>query len=226
MSHFGTVIGALLLAAIIGGCAGSPPSRFYALSPIPAAEGRGAIAGGAVSVGLGPVSFPAFLDRPQIVYRESTNRLALDEFQRWGGTVQDDFLRVWSENLAYLLGTSRVVVFPTEVRSPLDFRVTADVLAFEGTPGGEAVLKVRWSVLDPYLEEVLAVHENAYRQSIRQSAVTVGQAGASGPGDGADDRSALIAAMSACLAAFSEDVAAVVRGLPTPVQPPASATAN
>ena len=24
----------------------------------------------------------------------------MDEFNRWGGTVQDDFLRVWGENLS------------------------------------------------------------------------------------------------------------------------------
>jgi hypothetical protein len=54
-----------------------------------------------------------------------------------GGTLQDDFLRVWSENLAYLVGTNRILIFPTEVRFPLDFRITADMLTF-GTPAGGA----------------------------------------------------------------------------------------
>jgi uncharacterized lipoprotein YmbA len=190
----------------LGGCATSPPSSFYTLSPLPAADGRGSLSGGGISVGLGPVTFPVFLDRPQIVSRDAGNRLAMDEFHRWGGTLQDDFLRVWSENLTYLLDTSRVIVFPSEVRYPLDFRVTADVLTFERTPNDEAVLKVRWAVLDPYLEKALAVRENAYRQPLAQPA----------------DEGALVAAMSATLAAFSQDVADALRGMPKPVQPPES----
>ena len=196
----------LVLAWVLGGagCASSPPSTFYTLAALPVADGRGAMNGGDIGIGLGPVTFPTFLDRPQIVSRDSNNRLALDEFNRWGGTIQDDFRRVWSENLSQLIGTSRIVIFPSEVRYPLDFRITADVLTFEGTPRGEAVLKVRWAILDPLLEQALAVFENTYRQPLRA------------PGD----QAALIAAMSATLGAFSQDVAAAVRALPKPVPPP------
>lgn len=195
---------ALVATLTAAACSSSPPSAFYTLSPLPAAQGRASLAGGAIGVGLGPVSFPVFLDRPQIVVRTPGNRLELDEFHRWGGTLQDDFLRVWSENLSHLLGSSRIVIYPSEVRYPLDFRITADVLAFEGTPEGEAVLKVRWAVLDPYLEQALALRENAYRQPLAEPR----------------DESALIAALSAALANFSQDVASVVMTLPKPVQPP------
>ncbi len=106
--------------------------------------------GGTLGIGLRPVTFPGFLDRPQIVSRDGNNRLTLDEFNRWGGGLQDDFLRVWSKNLAYLVDTSRILIFPTEVHFPLDFRITANVLTF-GTPAGEALLKVRWAVLDSRL---------------------------------------------------------------------------
>jgi uncharacterized protein len=199
----------LALAVLLWtGCAATPPSNFFTLRPLPGAEGRTAQpAAGGIGIGLGPVSFPSFLDRPQIVSRDRGGRLILDEFNRWGGTVQDDFQRVLGENLAYLLGTSRVLVFPTEVRAPLDYRITADVLAFEGTSGGEAVLKVRWAVLDPRLEQRLATGETSYRRPVKA------------PGD----QAAVIAAMSAALGAFSEDLAAVLRGLPRP-DPPPSAT--
>lgn len=201
--RYWVLMGVVLILGTLG-CATSPPSNFYTLSPLPAAQGRGALAGGRIGLGLGPVTFPVFLDRPQIVTRDPGNRLDLDEYNRWGGTLQDDFLRVWSENLSHLVGTSRIVIFPSEVRYPLDFRITADVLAFEGTPDGEAVLKVRWAVLDPYLEQALAVYENAYRQPLLEPR----------------DDSALIVAMSAALAEFSQDVAAAVQSLPKPVQPP------
>jgi len=212
-------LAAVTAVLLLAGCASSPPSSFYTLSPLAAAGGRDAdIRGGSLAIGIGPVTFPQFLDRPQIVTRDSANRLALDEFHRWGGTIQDDFLRVWSENLGFLLGTSRVLAAPSEVRIPLDFRIAAEVLAFEGTPGNEAVLKVRWSVLDPYLERTLASNEGSYRCQIRRGSTTRTPTAAQLFGDEAlsRDYQAVVAALSQCLGDFSRDVAEVVRALPRP----------
>lgn len=182
----------LVIATLsLAGCASTPPANFYTLSPLPSETPTTAPTTDGLGVGLGPVTFPVFLDRPQIVSRETDNRLAIDEFNRWGGTLQDDFLRVWSENLVALLGTSRIIVFPSEIRYRLDFRVAADILAFEGTAEGQALLKVRWSLLDADLNQVLSVREQSYRRAIRP------------PGD----EEALIAALSETLADFSRDVA-------------------
>jgi uncharacterized protein len=195
---------ALALTLGLTGCATSPPSSFYTLTAIPSGVAPPVPKGSALSLGVGPVTFPAFLDRPQIVSRDGTNRLALDEFHRWGGSIQDDFLQVWSENLATLLGTSRVLLFPAEVRFPVDFRVSARVLSFEGDAGGqagsEAILKVRWTILDGAREQVVAVEESSYRSPL-------------GPPGGQE---ALVAAMSETLGAFSRDVAERLRRLPRP----------
>jgi len=192
------VSAALALAALLlEGCA-SAPSSFYTLTSTLSTNDRAApLADEELAVGVGPVRFPEFLDRPQIVSRSGPNRLALDEFHRWGGSLQDDFLRVLGENLGQLLGTSRILVEPAEARFPLDFRVIADVLSFEGSAAGEVVFKVRWAVLDPYLEQALVVKENSYRS--RASA---------------DDPEAMIAALSETVAAFSRDLADQLRGLP------------
>lgn len=193
-----SISAALALAAfLLGGCA-TAPSSFYTLTSTLSTNDRAApLADKGLGVGVGPVRFPEFLDRPQIVSRAGPNRLALDEFHRWGGSLQDDFLRVLGENLGQLLGTSRILVEPAEARFPLDFRVIADVLSFEGSAGREVAFKVRWAVLDPYLEQALVVRENSYRSR------------ASG-----DDPEAMIAALSETVAAFSRDVADQLRGLP------------
>jgi uncharacterized lipoprotein YmbA len=39
-----------------------------------------------------------------------------------------------------------VVVYPTDAPFPLDYRVTLDVQEFEGRPGHELVLRVRWVI--------------------------------------------------------------------------------
>jgi uncharacterized lipoprotein YmbA len=208
--------GCAVLSLLLVGCAGTPPSSFYTLTPIPeAGERAGNIAGGGLSIGLGPVSFPQFLDRPQLVTRDGANRLGVDEFHRWGGTVQDDFLRVWGENLSYLLGTSRIVLFPRETRTPLDFRVLAEVITFEGTPNRNALLKVRWSVTDERRTSTLAAREDVYRCPIAGTGATDKET------DATVRNAAIVAAMSRCLGEYSADVAAVLGALPVPVAPPA-----
>nr|WP_245537331.1 PqiC family protein [Thiocystis violascens] len=182
----------------LGGCASTPPSSFYLLSVLSAMDGPPTPADSELAIGLGPVSFPVFLDRPQIVTQTGGNRLAVDEFHRWGGTLQDDFMRVWSENLARLLGTSRILILPSEVRYPLDVRIAAEVLAFQGTADAQALLKVRWVVLDPNLDRVLAVRESRYQRPLAAP----------------KDENALIAALSATLADFSREVATLARDLP------------
>lgn len=214
----------LLVIGLLSACASSPPSRFYVLTPLPEADGRNNdIRGGQLSIGIGPVVFPQFLDRPQLVVRDGSNRLELEEFNRWGGTLQDDFLRVWGENLGYLLDTSRILIFPSESRAPVDFRITAEVVNFAGRQGEDAVLKVRWAVMDPRLEQALASRDDLYRCPI-QSAT----AGANGGQPQAiallatetgQESEAIVAAMSRCLGRFSRDVAEVLKTLPKP-QPP------
>lgn len=199
--------GFLALCLLLAGCA-TAPSSFYALSStlprdrgVAASSAEGGETGPAI--GIGPVRFPEFLDRPQIVSRTSANRLIIDEFHRWGGSLQDEFLRVMGENLGQLLGTSRVLVEPAEARFPLDFRVVADVLRFEGTPGGEALLKVRWGILDPFGERALAVGEASYRHQAARP-----------------DQEAMVAALSEALSAFSRELAKEIRNLPRGVPSP------
>jgi uncharacterized lipoprotein YmbA len=212
-------VAAATLVVLLTGCASTPPSSFYTLSPLSASDGPGAeVRGGGLAIGIGPVTFPQFLDRPQIVTRDSANRLIVDEFHRWGGSVQDDFMRVWGENLGYLLGTSHVLAAPSEVRVTLDFRIAAEVLAFEGIPGDKALLRVRWSVLDPYLERTLASEEGSYSCPVRGKAPPPAQGAAQlfGSKVTSQDYQAIVAALSECLGDFSRDVAEVVRSLPPP----------
>ena len=198
MLRQGMVSALLLLASLVlTGCA-TEPSSFYTLSStLPAAERSTSLADKGLAVGIGPVRFPAFLDRPQVVSRIGANRLLVDEFHRWGGSLDDDFPRVLGENLAQLLGTSRILIEPAEVRFALDFRVVANVLSFEGTPEGDAVFKVRWGVLNPDLDQALVVRENTYRSRAENASPE-----------------AMVAALSETLSAFSRDLADQLRRLP------------
>ncbi len=130
----------LLLAA---GCAGSKPSRFYMLSPVsggpegraPASECRD------LAIGVGPVDFPEYLDRPQIVTRTGEDILKLAEHDRWAEPLDRNFTRVLAENLSVLLATDRVYIFPWSRSVQVTHRVSVHVSRFDqGTCGAEVFL--------------------------------------------------------------------------------------
>lgn len=182
------VAGTLLLA----GCGGkSGPTTFYALSPIePTAEAASPLPAGDVSIGIGPVTFPAELDRQRIVTRTSRNRLEINEFHRWGGSLEANFVRVLTENLSQLLQSNRVVARPWARYFAPEYRVVMDVRRFDGQVGAYASLNATWMIMQSDRDEPLVV-----RRTIIQEAVA-------GPG-----YEAFVAAQSAAAAAVSREIA-------------------
>ena len=69
------------------GCASTPQSHFYTLSP---ASKPAAAAAASYSISVGPVTVPAAVDRPQIVVRVGPNQVDIDEFNRWASPLQSD----------------------------------------------------------------------------------------------------------------------------------------
>ena len=130
------------------GCSTTPAVKYYTLNPsfemqrdIPQA-----VSGTTLAIGVGPVEFPKFLDRPQIVTRKSQNRLEVSEFHRWAGSFSEDFLRVLSRNISVLLPADRVAAYPwTDQFSPT-YRSQLTVEQCDGRFGGDVVLNVTWSV--------------------------------------------------------------------------------
>lgn len=93
--------------------------------------------------GVGPVSFPEYLDRSQIVSRTSANRLELAEIDIWAEPLGESFARTLTENLSGLLATERCVLHPWKGGAPADYRITVEVIRFEGPPGGEVTVIAR-----------------------------------------------------------------------------------
>jgi len=67
---------------VLSGFAKTPPTRFYVLPVLTGAE-TAALSSGVkpdLTIGVGPVTLPPYLDRPQIVTRASRAKLELGEF--------------------------------------------------------------------------------------------------------------------------------------------------
>ncbi len=84
------VVWLVIVAAMLGGCGSTPPSRFYHLDSMTSPGEGGQQTGGEEKtiISLGPVRIPDYLDRPQIITSSGDNEFNLSEFDRWAGSLE------------------------------------------------------------------------------------------------------------------------------------------
>jgi uncharacterized lipoprotein YmbA len=184
-----------LCLTALGGCASTQAARFYVLSALPDGESAVPVAAAerGLTIGVGPVMLPKYLDRPQIVTYISPYALHVAEFDRWAEPLESNFVRVLAEHLALMIPTARVVAFPWPGSTAIDYQVTVEVSDFFGQLGGESALIARWSL---------------FRED-GQGALVSRRSRFSAPA-GAPGYEAIVAAMSQTVADLSRDIAAAV----------------
>lgn len=184
----------MLLAsiALVGvaafGCS-TTPARFYTLDSTAAPDGAPAAH---TAVMIGAVSVPASVDQPEFVVKVASNRVELDEFNRWAAPLSDSIARAVAGDLVVLLGTPDVATSPMANFIPA-YAVTINVQRFESTRNQGTLLDAVW-----------AVHQTAGGST--RSGRTVAQEAVQG-----DSYDALAAAHSRALARMSVDIAAAIR---------------
>jgi hypothetical protein len=185
----------LAIGGLLAGCS-SAPTHFYVLTPLPVAGGP---LGGPnrqdLSIGLGPVELPDYLDRPQIVTRLDQNQFKVADFDYWSEPLKDNFTQVLAENLSSLLTTERVFVYPWRRENRVTYQVTVKVIRFDRVVDGDSVLTARWRILRADNNEELRVQTATY---------TVPAAGSDYP--------ATVTAMNQTLTALSRDIAGALKG--------------
>jgi uncharacterized protein len=185
------ILAVLAAGLTLAGCADTPPTRFYTLSPLEDAPGGTPPANlPELTVGVGPVTLPPYLDRPQLVTRAGGNRMVLADFDSWVEPLQGLFTRVLGENLALLLGTDDVLLLPQNRDFALDRQVEVDVTRFDVDNVGNAVLDAKWWVYGRNGDKLL----RSGRSTISEPAK-------------ADDYTAAAGALSDALGAMSQEIA-------------------
>lgn len=188
------VLGALWV--VQSGCGSSPPARFYVLSS-PAATGpetKRSADEGCLSIGIGPIKIPDYLDQPQIVTRTSPNEIMLAEFDRWAERFKDNFTRVFAKNLSNLLCTKAIVVFPWRAGFPIDYRVEIEVLRLDGSLGGDVSLEAWWMLLTGDGKKMVLTKKSTFTEAVA----------------GKDYRS-LVSAQSRAVAGLSQEIAKTIQ---------------
>ncbi|NNL77721.1 MAG: membrane integrity-associated transporter subunit PqiC [Desulfobacterales bacterium] len=193
----------ILFAVVIsaGGCIGKGtqrPTKNYVLNSLYSVEPQPQTVTELNTIGIlvGPVRLPLYLDRSEIVTRNSLNEVEIADFAKWAGPLQENFTRVLAEDLAVLLSTDRVGIFPGERARLFDYNVTVYVTRFDGMLGEKAHLRARWVILDKKRKTVLFEKHTVQSQSTENESMR-----------------ALIAAQSHTLTDLSREIAGAIKAL-------------
>ncbi|MGD2184834.1 MAG: PqiC family protein [Desulfobacterales bacterium] len=189
----------ILAALILAGCRSSaPPVELYTLNPLSGKQDQAndTESDQTLSIGVGPVEIPEFLDRPQIVTRTGPNKLQVNEFHRWAGRLDENLARVLANNISLLLGTDQVVVYPWTADFKPHYRIALNVRYFEGQLGEGVLLDVIWTV---------ASQERQTTQTTRKSVIKKPLSTTHYEG--------LVAAQSRAIAELSREIVQEIRNL-------------
>ena len=158
--HLGLTLGAVVLLSLApGGCSNTPPTRFYVLSAM--ADRAAAVPGKGTAIGIGPVTLPQYLNRPQIVTRISSNQLAVAELDQWGGDLTDNVTRALAVDLSSLLKTDRVSLYPWNDEVPIEYQVTVNLTNFEEDVDGSSLLSVFWTIVNPKNNKAMVMRRSS-----------------------------------------------------------------
>jgi len=191
----------LLVCFISAGCSflevKPDPTRFFSLTSLPRTgqSVQNSAGGGELTLGLGPVKFPGYLDRQQFVTRISQNRFGVAENDRWAEPLDENFSRVLSQNLSILLQTDRIVTYPWVRSQQPTYQVLVEVLRFE--PNAEQVVELwaRWTILDD-ARKTIGLKESYLTKPMRDKSTE-----------------ASVAALSETVAELSRDIASAIRNV-------------
>ena len=147
----------ILLSAVLlmlSGCLSntSKPASFYVLN---ADTSQAPVKTGAVNTGsekelsveIAALQIPPYLDRKQIVIRQSENRLHFSEQNRWGGKLRKNLSRVLVKNLSHLLQSSRIAAIPHSLPINPQYQLEVTIVQFERNAEGRIVLSAQWRLL-------------------------------------------------------------------------------
>lgn len=171
--------------AVLAGCAGGVPTRFYSLEPVPpTAVLKGPYSGPAVQ--LRAVHIPAAMDRMEILRELAPGQSQVRESDHWAAPLGQAARQALTEDLLARLPPG-IVIFPNIPRPAGAAELSVDILAFRVT-GGVAVMDVSWNLDVP--------SETSHAPGSTQQLHLRMAAGSDGAADTAQAFSALLAQLA------------------------------
>jgi uncharacterized lipoprotein YmbA len=147
-----------------------------------------------LTIAVGPVILPEYLDRPQIVMRAEGTSVKLADFHHWAEPLKDSLLRILAMNLAVLLSTDRIETFPWKGNGQPEYRVSVELQRFEGDEAGTVTLQARWTVTDEKEKASSVIRQSYISKTVERE----------------EDFGALVSVMNEAYADLCREIASVI----------------
>jgi len=184
---------AATLAAALGACA-SAPTHFYTLQHEAAPIANAAPAPSApFQIEVLPVAVPPQVDQAEFLVRQSDQRVAVLDNERWAAPLAAELRGAFAADLVTALGTRDVHGLPRPPAVPV-YRIVIDVRVFDSWPGRHARIRADWSVRGNTEAALLTCTSTASE-------------------DVGADYDALVQGHQRAIAQISGDIATTVRGI-------------
>lgn len=135
----------LVIAAITAACTTTGEPRYYMMSPVAPPHPTEPIPD--LALGVGPFALADYLQRANLVTRESPSRVHVAAEHKWAATLDTHLTELLAEDLRMRLGLPGVHVYPWQPGTRLDYQLTADVSRFIHQDGA-VYLDARWHLFD------------------------------------------------------------------------------
>lgn len=152
----------LCVSALLAGCGGAKEKSFR-LSASEAAATGGAASG--LSVAIGPVSLPSYIDRPEVVFANGPNEFQVPSDALWLGSLRENIIRTVAANLGGILRSSNVRSW-LQGGTKARYRVALDIKQFHGISGQEAILQLSWQIQDGASGQTISRQSGSFREPI------------------------------------------------------------
>jgi uncharacterized lipoprotein YmbA len=197
-----SLVTALILAILATGCINlgkgtDQVTRLYTLTAMASASDHIMLSGQAAhSIGVGPLAFPDYLDRPQLVTRVGESEVVAAPFAKWAEPLKQNVIRILVDNLATIYHTGAVYRYPWRAGYAPQFQLQMAIDRFDAVRNSEAYLTVSWEWLDRDGKPLMPRERTFLHQPVE------------GDGD-----NAVVTAMSSLLIAFSRMAASKLAAL-------------
>ncbi len=187
----------LVAALLLPGCLSntSKPANFYVLNSDLSQAPVNTDTDSAPAVEIVALHIPPYLDRKQIVTRESENQLHFSEQNRWAGKLRKNLSRVLVKNLSHLLQSSRVAAIPHSLPINAQYQLEIAIVQFERNAAGHILLSAQWRLAKSKEMKLVA----SGTEDIESQVSIV-----------ADDYQSIVSAMSQTFARFSRTLAITI----------------
>jgi uncharacterized lipoprotein YmbA len=136
--------------------------QYYRLNASAAASSGGS---SGLSVGVGPVSLPSYIDRPELVFASGPNEFQVPSDALWLGSLQENISRALAADLGQILH-SRNVRGALERGFNPRYRVALEIRQFHGISGREAILDLSWKIESGASGQTVSRHSRVFQQPI------------------------------------------------------------